>query len=205
MLNMHLFNILIIFEKPPSIPRANLLKKHFCFFPQRPISFMKRRHFQNICGITKRQVIKKNYNTLPLELIMGCNSQYKAMCEWQASLSGFDQKIPMSSFSSYYTWKCIFQEEGTLCLTWDSIHSFIVMCVKIVTEETKLQKKVSNSGCYSASLLFLTCFSFILLVPTDKLLCFLNPVIDKYQQQSRIFLKYQDTLPCRNLKSSGEK
>ena len=165
MLNMHLFNILIIFKKPPRIPKAKLLKKHFCFFPQRPISFMKRRHSQSICGITERQVIRKNYNPLPLELIMGCNLQYKARCEWQAGLSGFDQKIPMSSYSSsYYTWKCIFKEEGTLCLAWDSIHPSTVICIKIGSEETELQKKVSNSGCYSASLLFLTCFFFYFVV-----------------------------------------
>lgn len=30
MLNMHSFHILIIYKKPPSIPRANLLNKHFC-------------------------------------------------------------------------------------------------------------------------------------------------------------------------------
>lgn len=64
------------------------------------------RHFPNLFGNVERWVIRENYSSSPLDLIIGCNSKYKALCVEDKQISlGVDYKIAMQhSPVPYFTW-----------------------------------------------------------------------------------------------------
>lgn len=126
--NMNLFPIIIVYRKPP-----HTLRKHpqntLLYFPQRPISFIKRRHSQNICRNTERWVIRENYNLFPLDLIIGCNSNSRQCVKvrqdpldlirrYHATFFFFTFHLEMYNLGkkyTFFTWHFIYHFPQKLC------------------------------------------------------------------------------------------
>lgn len=60
--------------------KANHFKMDFCISQRDQLGLLYQDILPNLFGNIERWVIRGNYNSFPLDLIIGCDSKYKAMC-----------------------------------------------------------------------------------------------------------------------------